>query len=186
MRSHEAFMPPNVQFVAAAMVVECKLPTVLERETNIGLTLWHRPARIPRRRAAVSLTALDPFCITGSFDAKSNDRTIRDVIWRRYPGDDWAAFDQLPIAVRRRLTEHAYDAWSVNALVLWRHYRRLYPTAERAQRALLRYLDYCERLERRAFAEEYARRYHAPLPHEAAAVQVLRYGIRPEAAGAHP
>lgn len=70
----------------------------------------------------------------------SNDGTIRDLIWRRYAGDDWAAFDQLPSAVRRRLSEHAYDAWSVNALMLWRHYRRLYPTPERAQRALLRYV----------------------------------------------
>ena len=50
----------------------------------------------------------------------SNDRTIRDTIWRRFAGDDWAAFDQLPPSVRHRLTEHAYDAWSVNALILWR------------------------------------------------------------------
>lgn len=107
--------------------------------------------------------------------APSNDGTIRDRIWRRYQGDDWAAFDQLPPVVRRRLTEHAYDAWSVNALMLWRHYRRLHPTVERAQRALIRYLDYCERLERVAFAEAYVRQYGDPLPHTAAGVSVLRY-----------
>lgn len=105
----------------------------------------------------------------------SNDGTIRDLIWRRYAGDDWAAFDQLPSAVRRRLSEHAYDAWSVNALMLWRHYRRLHPTPERAQRALLRYLDYCERLERQAFAQDHARHHGGTLPHVAAKVSVLRY-----------
>ena len=83
----------------------------------------------------------------------TNDGTIREEIWRRYPGDDWAAFDQLPPSIRRRLAEHAYDAWSVNTLILWRRYRRLHGSAEKAQRALLRYLDFCERLERRAFAD---------------------------------
>lgn len=111
--------------------------------------------------------------------ACSNDGTIRDAIWRRYAGDDWAAFDQLPPAIRRRLAEHAYDAWSVNTLILWRHYRRLHPTAERAQRALLRYLDFCERLERRAFAEAYARQHGATLPHVAANIPVLRYQASP-------
>ena len=73
------------------------------------------------------------------------------------------------------MAEHAYDAWSVNALVLWRHYRRLHPTAERAVRGLLRYLDYCERLERQAFAADYVRRHGIALPHEAAGIPVLRY-----------
>jgi hypothetical protein len=94
----------------------------------------------------------------------TNDGTIRDAIWRRYIGDDWAAFDQLPAAIRRRLAEHAYDAWSVNALILWRNYRRLHPTAERAQRALLRYLDFPERLERRAFADRYAQQHAESQP----------------------
>ncbi len=105
---------------------------------------------------------------------RSNDGTIRDSIWRRCKGDDWAAFDQLPVAIRHRLTDHAYDAWAVNALILWRHYRRMHPTAERAERGLLRYLDYCERLERRAFADDYTRRHSLPLPHEAAGIPVLR------------
>lgn len=111
----------------------------------------------------------------------SNDGTVRDAIWRRFAGDDWAAFDQLPPAVRRRLHEHAYDAWSVNALMLWRRYRRLHSTPERAQRALLRYLDHCERLERRAFAAAYARRHRLALPHDAAGVDVLRYARTTEA-----
>jgi len=114
----------------------------------------------------------------------SNDGTIRDEIWRRYPGDDWAAFDQLPPSIRRRLTEHAYDAWSVNTLMLWRRYRRLHGSPEKAQRALLGYLDFCERLERRAFAEAYARNHGAMLPHIAADARVLRYesGSRKEVA----
>ena len=110
-----------------------------------------------------------------------NDGTIRHAIWRRYPGDEWAAFDQLPAAIRRRLNEHAYDAWAVNALMLWRHYRRLHRTLDRAERALLRYLDYCERLERRAFAARYVRRYGEPLPHDAARIPVLRYAALNEA-----
>jgi len=106
---------------------------------------------------------------------QSNDNTVRDLIWRRYDGDAWSAFDQLPVAIRRRLNEHAYDPWTVNALILWRHYRQTYPTVARAERAMLRYLDYCERLERRAFAEDYAQRHGAALPHEAAGAAVLRY-----------
>ena len=109
--------------------------------------------------------------------ASSNDVTVRPVIWWRYAGDDWAAYDQLPPAIRRRLTEHAYDAWSVNALILWRRYRRLHPTEQRAERALLRYLDHCERLERRAFATDHLRRHGDLLPHDAARVTVLRYDV---------
>ena len=45
-----------------------------------------------------------------------NDVTAREAMWRRIAGDDWASFDALPPAIRRRLHEHAYDAWSVNAL----------------------------------------------------------------------
>lgn len=100
----------------------------------------------------------------------TNDQTRREEIWRRFDGDDWAAFDQLPTAVRRRLMEHAYDAWSVNVLMLWRHYKRVHGPGNRAERALLRYLDYCERLERDAFAER-----HETLPHIAARASVLRY-----------
>ena len=111
----------------------------------------------------------------------ANDRTIREAIWRRFDGDEWAAFDELPQAIRQRLTEHAYDAWSVNALILWRHYRRLHPTAERAVRGLLRYMNYCERLERQAFAADYVRCHGSALPHEAASIPVLRY-----AAGQQP
>lgn len=107
--------------------------------------------------------------------ATTNDGTIREEIWRRYPGDDWAAFDELPAAIRRRLAEHAYDAWSVNTLILWRRYRRLHGSVEKAQRALLRYLDFCERLERQAFADAYAKEHGAMLPHVAANVPVLRY-----------
>lgn len=109
----------------------------------------------------------------------SNDRTIREAIWRRFPGDEWAAFDQLPAPIRHRLAQHAYDAWSVNALILWRHYRRIHPTAERAVRALLRYLDHCERLERRAFAATYTHRHGTALPHEAANIPVLRSTTSP-------
>ena len=118
---------------------------------------------------------------SGGNQRPTNDGTVRAAIWKRYAGDEWAAFDQLPQSVRRRLHEHAYDAWSVNALMLWRHYRQLHRTLDRAERALLRYLDYCERLERQAFAEDYGRRYDEPLPHEAAGIPVLRYGALDEA-----
>lgn len=91
-----------------------------------------------------------------------------------------AAFDQLPPVIRRRLSERVYDAWSVNTLILWRRYRRLHGSAEKAQRALLRHLDFCERLERRAFADSYAREHAATLPHIAAEVPVLRYGAGPD------
>jgi hypothetical protein len=111
-----------------------------------------------------------------SSKSRTNDGTVRDAIWRRYAGDDWAAFDQLPPAIRRRLTDHAYDAWAVNALMLWRHYRRLHGTVARAERALLRYFDFCERLERRAFAERYLRTHGTMLPHVAANLTVLRVG----------
>ena len=116
--------------------------------------------------------------VTSKAGRRTNDGTIRDRIWRRYAGDDWAAFDELPPAIRQRLAEHAYDAWPVNALMLWRHYRRLHGSAERGQRALLRYLDYCERLELRAFADAYALKTGTTLPHIAADVPGLRYNAR--------
>lgn len=130
------------------------------------MTVSYSDIRLAANRRAVS---------RGVKPDESNDGTIRAAIWRRYKGDEWAAFDRLPVAIRRRLTEHAYDPWSVNALMLWRHYQRLHAAPERAERALLRYLDHCERLERRAFAEDYAHRHGAVLPHEAACVAVLRY-----------
>ena len=105
----------------------------------------------------------------------TNDGTVRDAVWKRHDGDDWAAFDKLPPAIRARLREHAYDAWSVNALLLWKRYRRLHPTQARAEQALLRYLDHCERLERRIFALDYASSHGCPLPHDAACIPVLRY-----------
>jgi len=100
-------------------------------------------------------------------------------MWRRFDGDEWAAFDALPEPIRQRLAEHAYDAWSVNALILWRHYRRLHPTVERAIRGLLRYMDHCERLEQHAFAADHVRQYGSALPHHAAGIAVLRYAGQP-------
>ena len=109
-------------------------------------------------------------------DAPStNDRTSREGRWRRHEGDDWDAFDSLPPGIRARLAEHAYDAWSVNALALWKRYRRMYPAPGRAERALIRYFDHCERLERRMFAERWASEHGGVLPHDAARVDVLRY-----------
>lgn len=104
----------------------------------------------------------------------SNERTLRHEMWRRYTGDDWQAFDQLPPLVRQRVASHAYDAWSVNVLMLWKHYKRTYGNTLRGQRALIRYLDYCERLEREAFADHYTNQYGTMLPHDAACVSVLR------------
>ncbi|MCW8087017.1 DUF6525 family protein [Sabulicella glaciei] len=108
-----------------------------------------------------------------------NDVSPRPEIWRRLPGDDWAAFDALPASIRRRLAEHAYDAWAVNALALWRSFRRsLGPL--RAERRLMRWIEECEREERSAFAA----RQGAPLPHEAAGATVMRWASRPASARA--
>lgn len=106
-------------------------------------------------------------------DEGSNDVTERERIWHRFAGDEWAAFDALPPALRRRMREHAYDAWAVNALRLWRAERRRLGSA-RAERRLLRWLDECETLERAAFAEAFHHKYGTVLPHDAAQATVLR------------
>ncbi|WP_232476812.1 DUF6525 family protein [Roseomonas sp. KE0001] len=106
----------------------------------------------------------------------SNDRTLRDQMWFRHPGPDWEAFDALPPAIRQRLREHAYDAWSVNALLLWRYLRRRHASSRRAERVLLRHLDHCETLEGAAFDAAYRARHGRPLPHHAAGASILRYG----------
>ena len=103
-----------------------------------------------------------------------NDITARETLWRRHPGDDWAAFDALPPAIRRRLQSHAYDAWAVNALMLWRAFRRKAASSVRAERRLLRYLDECEALERDAFAAAHRQRCGLALAHVAAGASVLR------------
>lgn len=99
-----------------------------------------------------------------------NDGTCRITSWKRYEGDPWAAFDALPFAIRHRLAEHVYDAWSVNALILWRHYKRIHGATRRAEQAMIRYLDYCERLEQEVFT-----RKNGPLPHVDARATPLRY-----------
>lgn len=108
-----------------------------------------------------------------------NDVTLRGQIWRRFDGDDWAAFDALPPSVRRRLHEHAYDAWTVNALMLWRIFRRQLASSARAERRLLRYLDECEEIERETFAKAYRAALGVCLPHVAAGATVQRYARSP-------
>ncbi|MFC0409557.1 DUF6525 family protein [Roseomonas elaeocarpi] len=103
-----------------------------------------------------------------------NDISPRDDIWRRFPGDEWDSFDALPAAIRRRLQQHAYDAWSSNALLLWRTLRRRHASSARAETLLLRHIDHCERLEREAFAAIWQARRGTVLPHLAAAASVLR------------
>lgn len=103
----------------------------------------------------------------------SNERTLRHEIWRRYKGMTGRRLTSSPL-VRQRVTTHAYDAWSVNVLILWKHYKRTYGNTLRGQRALIRYLDYCERLEREAFAEHYKSHYGTLLPHDAACASILR------------
>lgn len=104
-----------------------------------------------------------------------NDASRRQLIWRELPGDAWAAYDALPPRIRRRMQEHAYDAWAVNALALWRSFRRQLGSA-RAERRLLRYLDQCEALERDHFAALHARAHGTTLAHLGAGASVLRYG----------
>ena len=106
---------------------------------------------------------------------QGNDVTERERIWRRWPGDDWAAFEALPPRIRRRIQEHAYDAWAVNALMLWRAFRRQTGSSARAERRLLRWLDACEADERQAFAAAHRQRTGAELPHLAARASVQRY-----------
>lgn len=106
--------------------------------------------------------------------AIDNDVSPRAEIWRRFDGDEWDCFDSLPPAVRRRLTEHAYDAWSVNALKLWRMFRRHLASSARAERRLMNYLDKCEALELEAFARNYRSSFGQALPHVAAQATVLR------------
>ncbi|WP_421989583.1 DUF6525 family protein [Roseococcus sp.] len=108
-----------------------------------------------------------------------NDVTERPRIWRRFGGDDWAAFDALPPAVRQRLHEHAYDAWTVNALFLWKLFRRQTASSARGETRLLNHLKACEKLELEAFAQAYCRQCGGTLPHVAARASTLRYDSRP-------
>ncbi|QDH16987.1 DUF6525 family protein [Swingsia samuiensis] len=106
--------------------------------------------------------------------SEHNDQTLRHEIWRRYTGNEWDAFDALPASIKQRVNDHAYNAWSVNVLMLWKHYKRIYGRTVRAEKALIRYLDYCERLERKAFAEHYYQACGDAYPHDAAQATVLR------------
>ncbi len=104
-----------------------------------------------------------------------NDVTARETMWRRYGGDDWAAFDALPPGVRRRMHEHAYDAWAVNALMLWKSFRRKRACSIRGERALLNYLDRYEAMELAGYDAVHFKTYGSHLPHVAAGATVLRY-----------
>jgi hypothetical protein len=104
----------------------------------------------------------------------SNDATNREQRWRRHDGDCWACFDTLPPAVRWRMQQNAYDVWSVNALMLWRSFRRQLASSHKAEQRLLRYLEQCESLERADYAAAYCNRHGMPLPHLAAGASVLR------------
>ena len=103
-----------------------------------------------------------------------NDVSPREGMWRRWHGDEWSALEALPSSVRRRIQEHAYDAWSVNTLMLWRMFRRQTASSARAERRLLRYLDECEAMERAATDAAHQKAYGLPLPHVAATASVLR------------
>ncbi|UFN48480.1 DUF6525 family protein [Roseomonas sp. OT10] len=103
-----------------------------------------------------------------------NDTTARDAVWRRWVGDEWAAYDDLPPAVRQRMQDHAYDPWAVNARLLWREFRQRLASSARAERRLLRHLERCEALERAAFDAAHRAAHGTPLPHVAAGVSVLR------------
>lgn len=109
-------------------------------------------------------------------NSPDNDGTIRNAIWRRYSGDGWAAHDALPEKVRARMQEHAYDPWAVNTLIVWRRYRQQHASSVKATRAVLRFLDECEQMERAAFAATQG----GNLPHVAAGASVLRYQNKQE------
>jgi hypothetical protein len=103
-----------------------------------------------------------------------NDPSPREAMWRRWPGDEWAALEALPPIVRLRVQEGVYDAWVVNTLMLWRIFHRQTANRARAEKRLLRYLDECEALELAAFDAAYRKTYRLPLPHVAADASVLR------------
>lgn len=147
--------------------------------SHVGLRAVSLPSKWPGlQECRASSTPTHPLLQRRPAAAKQNDVTAREAMWRRFDGDDWASFDQLPTAIRRRLHEHAYDAWAVNALMLWRRFRRTRASSAQAERALLRYLDECEVLERTAFAASYSRAHGMLLPHIAAGATVMRY-LRP-------
>ncbi|MGG5887169.1 DUF6525 family protein [Falsiroseomonas sp. HC035] len=129
--------------------------------------------RHPRTRGAVSRIGLRVGCRQDAATGL-NDVTVREAIWQRFSGDDWAAFDALPPAIRQRMQDHAYDAWAVNALMLWQAFRRRLGSSACAERRLLNYLGDCEALERAAFAEAYRQAHGRPLPHVASGATVLR------------
>lgn len=58
--------------------------------------------------------------------------------------------------------------------MLWRHDERSYGRTAQAEKALIRSLDYCERLERDVFAAQYGEQYGMQLPHMAAEGTVQR------------
>lgn len=107
-----------------------------------------------------------------------NDVTAREKMWRRHEGDDWAAFDALPPGVRRRMHEHAYDAWAVNALMLWKHFRRKRACSVHGERALLNCLNQCEALELAGYDALHFKTYGMHLAHLSANATVLRYGLQ--------
>lgn len=78
--------------------------------------------------------------------------------------------------------EHACEARTVNALILWCRFRRQTASSTRGLRRLLNHLDECEALEFEAFANAYARQWGATLPHRAAAASVLHYDAVGQAA----
>jgi hypothetical protein len=77
--------------------------------------------------------------------------------------------------VRARLQEHAYDAWSVNALMLWKSFRRKHASSARGEITLLRYIGQCEALERQGYDAKHRKEHGTPLPHVAAGATVMRY-----------
>lgn len=105
----------------------------------------------------------------------SNDVTLRALFWRRLDGNSWDAFDALPPVIRRRLHEHAYDPWAVNALRLWRLIRRRTGCPRRAERRLLWHIRDCEARELATFAAAWRARHGTAYPHAAAGASVLRY-----------
>jgi hypothetical protein len=135
-----------------------------------------------RPRSAADMTGRNTIAVAGH-SAGDNDGTVREAIWRRYAGDEWAAYDALPPAIRRRMQSHAYDPWSVNALMLWRLFHRQTACSRRAERRLLRHLEACEAQERAAFADLYRRTHGTELPHVAARADVLRAGCHGECRG---
>lgn len=89
--------------------------------------------------------------------------------------DDMAAFEQLPIGLRRLVREHAVSLNAGSVLAFFRSIHAQGATPHEAEVYTERKLRAVEAGEIAAFAASHRQRFGSPLPHAAAAVSIQRY-----------